>query len=128
MLGIAVILLCSALLALLAKQHWLAIIFLIATLAYVLGCILRKGATAGKHVIKKGAEKIKSETKKVAEAQTSYPEGAFSETLKEVGRKAGEATFDEYGVWSAGETSKAFRAKLGKSTKNFINKFLSLFK
>lgn len=128
MLGIVVMLLCLALLALLIRLHWLAAIFFIAALAYVLGCVLRKGTTAGKAIAKKGVEKIKSGAKKVAEAQTGYPQTVVSETLKEVGRKAGEATFDEYGVWSSGETSKAFRAKLGKSTKNFINKFLALFK
>ncbi len=107
---------------------WLAAIFSIAALIYIFGYALRKGASASKTAAKKSAEKIKGELKKVADAQTSYPQAAISETLKEVGRKAGEATFDEHGVWSSGETSKAFRAKLGKSTKNFINKFLSLFK
>jgi len=128
MLGILVLLLCFAVLGLLLKSPWLAAIFGIAAVAYVLGCVLRKGASASKTVAKKSAEKIKGELKKVAEAQTNYPQAVVSETLKETGRKAGEAAFDEYGVWSSGETSKAFRAKLGKSTKNFINKFLSLFK
>ncbi|RLG69432.1 MAG: hypothetical protein DRO07_02365 [Candidatus Iainarchaeum archaeon] len=128
MFGTLVLFLCFAVLALLLKLPWLATIFSIAAIVYVLGCVLRKGASASKAVAKKSAGKIKGELKKVAEAQTSYPQAVIAETLKETGRKAGEATFDEYGVWSSGETSKAFRAKLGKSTKNFINKFLSLFK
>jgi hypothetical protein len=114
--------------ALSIRVLWLAALLFISAIAYFVARLLTKSARFAAHVTKSTGACVKKELEEVGKVDTAYPVGALSETLKEVGRKTGEAVFDEYGVWSSGETSKAFRAKLGKSTKNFINKFLSLFK
>ncbi len=123
-----IFLLFLAIFAFLTRQLFFSFIFLFSAFVYLLAKLITKTFSTTKRMARAGAKVAKSELKKVSEAQTSFPEGVLSETLKEVGRKTGEAVFDEYGAWSSGETSKEFRAKLGKSTKNFINKFLGLFK
>ncbi|MCD6478949.1 MAG: hypothetical protein J7L44_03625 [Candidatus Diapherotrites archaeon] len=128
MIGILITLIIMGLFALSIGMIWLAALFFISAIAYLVAFLFEKSVRFTARVAKSAGAGIKKELEVVGKADTAYPAGALSETLKEVGRKTGEATFDEYGVWSSGETSKAFRAKLGKSTKNFINKFLSLFK
>jgi len=118
----------AALIALSFRVMWLSALFFICAAIFVIAQILAGTKNVTMQAVKTAGTGIKKELGAVAKAETSYPAGAMSETLKEVGRKAGEQVFDEDGRWSSGETSKAFRAKLGKSTKNFINKFLSLFK
>ncbi|MEM4662511.1 MAG: hypothetical protein QXM75_00640 [Candidatus Diapherotrites archaeon] len=82
--------------------------------------------------MRKGVAKLESSTKKeinaIEKAGTSYPEGALSEMLKEAGRKTGEHIFYEDARWSAGESSKELRARLGKTAKNISSRFLGLFK
>jgi len=128
MLGLIFILIIAGLCLLSVGQLFVASLFFLSAVVYVLATLLRKSAGFAKSTAKKAGAGIKKEFEAVGKASTSYPEGALSEMLKDVGRKLGEQAFDEHGVWSAGETPKEVKAKLGKTAKGFTSKFLGLFK
>lgn len=128
MLGLIFLLIVIGLFLLAARQIFGAALFFISALACAVALLLKNSIKFGKNAAKKIGTGTKKELEAVGKASTSYPEGALSEMLKEVGRKLGEQVFDERGVWSSGESSKEFRAKLGKTAKGFTSKFLGLFK
>ncbi|MCX8190458.1 MAG: hypothetical protein N3F05_04505 [Candidatus Diapherotrites archaeon] len=110
------------------KQVFMGFFFSLAAFSYLLLSLTKKAYDFAKKGASKSASVAKKELQEVAKAQTSYPEEAVSEMVKEVGRKAGEQVFNEDGRWSIGESSKEIKAKLGKTAKNLSSKFSAIFK
>lgn len=128
MLEVFFVLLFVALFFFWQKQVFLGVFFSLAAFLYLLLSLFKKAGYIARKGASKSASVVKKELQEVAKAQTSYPDGAISEMLKDTGRKVGEQVFYEDARWSAGESPKEVKTRLGKTAKNISSKFSALFK
>ncbi len=106
------------------ENAFLAVLFLLAGLFVFAGSLLFKSLGFGKRRVKNAAK----ETEKMEEANPEHPSGELiGEGLKNLGEKAGDHAFLEKNVWTFSSKDSNVRERVGKSSKNFIDKFFELF-
>lgn len=125
LLWLALVLLAIAMVFYAMENFFLAVLLFGAALFVVVGTLLYRTLKYGGKKAK-GTAKISEE---VEEAEAQHPSAELiGAGLKEMGKKAGDHLWLEKKVWTTGSKGSGTRERIGKSSKNFIDRFFELFK